>query len=164
VPFVLTSSAFSDQGEIPARYTCEGEDLSPPLSWRDAPSGTESFVLIVDDPDAPDPRAPKMTWVHWVIYNIPGDVKELPEGIPRVANPGEPAAAKQGQNDFSSDNVGYRGPMPPSGSGRHRYFFHLYAVDSELDLPPDQATKAALLAALDNHILGEAELVGTFER
>jgi len=162
----LCSDAITHQEPVPPKHTGVGEDVSPPLIWDEVPENTQSFALICDDPDAPSPDNPRPEgpWVHWVIYNIPGDVKELPEGIPRVANPGEPAAAKQGQNDFSSDNVGYRGPMPPSGSGRHRYFFHLYAVDSELDLPPDQATKAALLAALDNHILGEAELVGTFER
>jgi Raf kinase inhibitor-like YbhB/YbcL family protein len=156
VPFVLTSSAFSDQGEIPARYTCEGEDISPPLSWRDAPVGTESFVLIVDDPDAPDPRAPKMTWVHWVLYNIPAGVEELAEGL-RAG--GLPQGALEGLNDWQ--RKGYGGPCPPVG--RHRYFHKLHALDTVL---PDLGAsgKAEVEKAMADHVIERAELVGTYEK
>jgi Raf kinase inhibitor-like YbhB/YbcL family protein len=119
--FVLTSAAFADNGAIPKRYTCEDADVSPPLNWSDAPPGTKSFALIVDDPDAPDPRAPKMTWVHWVIENIPADTLSLPEG---AAQRGLPAGAVHGLNDWK--RTGYRGPCPPIG--RHRYFHKLYAL------------------------------------
>lgn len=162
----ITSTAFDEGTAIPDRYTGTAQDISPPLAWSDVPAGTRSFALICDDPDAPSrakPR-PEGPWVHWVIYNIPAVETELPEGVPRFAEPTEPAGARQGKNDFSSDNVGYRGPMPPVGSGPHRYFFKIYALDRELDMAPQDADKSTLLAAMQDHILGEGQLIGTFER
>jgi Raf kinase inhibitor-like YbhB/YbcL family protein len=153
---ILTSPAFAQNAAIPKQYTCEGKDTSPPLSWSDAPDGTKSFALIVDDPDAPDPRAPKMTWVHWVIHNIPANVQSLPED---AARKGMPLGAMQGLNDWK--RAAYGGPCPPTG--RHRYFLKLYALDTAL---PDlkQPTKAQLLQALKGHVLAEAQLVGTYEK
>ncbi len=150
----LTSAAFVHHGEIPAKYTCEGEDISPPLSWSGVPSGTKSFVLIVDDPDAPDPKAPKMTWVHWVLYDIPSSVTRLPEGLT-----GLPAGSKSGLNDWK--RTGYGGPCPPIG--RHRYYHHLYALDTVL---PDlgRATKAEVENAMKGHVLAHTELIGTYEK
>lgn len=153
---VLTSPAFAHNGAIPKQYTCEGTDTSPPLTWSDAPAGTKSLALIVDDPDAPDPRAPKMTWVHWVIHNIPADVQTLAEDAARV---GMPPGAMQGLNDWK--RAGYGGPCPPIG--RHRYFHKLYALDTVLR-GLNQPTKAQLLQALKGHVLAEAELVGTYEK
>jgi Raf kinase inhibitor-like YbhB/YbcL family protein len=156
MPFSLASSAFGHQGEIPSRYTCEGEDISPPLSWSGPPEGTKSFALVVDDPDAPDPRAPRMTWVHWVLYNLPSTVRELPEGATPAALP---TGAKEGQNDWK--RTGYGGPCPPIG--RHRYFFKLYGLDTVL---PDLRgpTKSRLEEAMKGHVLGRAELIGTYEK
>lgn len=162
----LTSTAFEQNATIPAKYTGTGEDVSPPLSWSGAPPETKSFALICDDPDAPSrakPR-PEGPWVHWVIYNLPADLTGLPEGIARQAQPAEPAGARQGHNDFGSDNQSFRGPMPPPGSGPHRYFFKLYALDTQLELAPEKAGKKALLAAMEAHILAHGELMGTFER
>jgi Raf kinase inhibitor-like YbhB/YbcL family protein len=154
--FILASPAFADNGRIPAQYTCDGVDVSPPLSWSDAPQGTRGFALIVDDPDAPDPKAPKVTWVHWVIYNIPADVQSFPED---AARHGLPAGAQHGLND--SKRVGYNGPCPPIGT--HRYFHKLYALDTVLqDL--GHPTKAQLLSAMQGHVLVEAQLVGTYEK
>lgn len=156
MPLALVSSAFTHEGEIPRRYTCEGEDVSPPLSWSGIPEATKSFALIVDDPDAPDPKAPRMTWVHWVLYNLPADACELPEAMgPEDLPPG----AEEGQNDWK--NLGYGGPCPPIG--RHRYFHKLYALDTVL---PDlgAATKKELEAAMEGHVLARAELVGTYEK
>ena len=149
----LESSAFSANGDIPAAYTADGDDRAPPLAWTDAPAGTKNFALIVDDPDAPDPKAPKMTWVHWVVYNIPAGTNALPEGQPL------PAGAREGVNDWK--RRGYGGPEPPIG--RHRYFFKLYALDTEL---PDLGapTKAALEKAMETHVLARAELVGTYQK
>ncbi len=154
--FTLRSPAFSDGAEIPMVYTCEGKDISPPLIWEDPPEGTRSFALIVDDPDAPDPKAPRLTWVHWVVYNIPAAVRALPEGASGKAMP---EGAKEGLNDWK--RVGYGGPCPPIG--RHRYFHKLYALDILL---PDlgAVTKARLLAAMEGHVLGRAELVGTYQK
>lgn len=151
----LQSSAFKAGGAIPERYTCEGDDVSPPLAWSGAPAGTKAFGLIVDDPDAPDPKAPKMTWVHWVLHNVPANVNALPEG----ASDRLPAGTRQGKNDWK--RTGYGGPCPPIG--RHRYFFKLYALDTEL---PDlrEPTKAQLEAAMKGHILAQAELMGTYEK
>ena len=118
----LTSPAITDRGRIPRKYTCEGDDISPPLSWSGTPEGTKSFVLIIDDPDAPDPAAPRMTWVHWVLYNLPSAVRELLEGILGEALP---PGTREGQNNWR--NLGYGGPCPPIG--RHRYFHKLYALD-----------------------------------
>ena len=150
----LTSAAFSQQGVIPTKYTCEGADLSPPLSWTGLPPGTKSLALVVDDPDAPDPAAPKMTWVHWVLYNLPPTANGLPEGAAVL-----PAGTQQGLNDWR--RTGYGGPCPPIG--RHRYFHKLYALDTVL---PDlgRPTKAALEKAMKGHILGQAELVGTYQK
>ncbi len=152
----LTSSAFSRGQAIPRDYTCDGDDMSPPLAWERVPPGTESLVLIVDDPDAPDPAAPKMTWVHWILYNIPPSTTSLPPGVSRADLP---PGTREGLNDWK--RTGYGGPCPPIG--RHRYFHKLYALDMQL---PNLGTptKAALEDAMADHILASAELVGTFER
>ncbi len=154
--FELSSPAFADGDEIPIRYTCEGDDVSPPLRWTDPPEGTKSFALIVDDPDAPDPRAPRTVWVHWVVYDIPAEVRELAENASAA---GLPAGAREGLNDWK--RVGYGGPCPPIG--RHRYFHKLYALDVTLgDL--GRPTKAELERAMRDHLLGEAVLVGTYRK
>jgi Raf kinase inhibitor-like YbhB/YbcL family protein len=152
----LTSPAFDDRGEIPARYTCEGDDVSPELIWAEIPGGAASLVLIMDDPDAPDPAAPKMTWVHWVLYNIPASATGLKEGI---APTELPVGTLEGLNDWK--RTGWGGPCPPKG--RHRYFFKLYALDTVL---PDlqHPTKEQLEWALDGHVLEKTELVGTYEK
>ncbi|MGH8487803.1 MAG: YbhB/YbcL family Raf kinase inhibitor-like protein [Gammaproteobacteria bacterium] len=150
----LTSSAFTHNGEIPAQYTCEGKDLSPPLAWSGVPAGAKSLALIVDDPDAPDPAAPKLTWVHWVLYNIPVRTPGLPEAVKQL-----PAGTRQGLNDWQ--RAGYGGPCPPIG--RHRYFHKLYALD--ITLPdPGKPTKANVEAAMKGHVLAQAELVGTYQK
>lgn len=152
----ITSPAFSDGDPMAARYTCEGEDISPALQWTDAPDGTKSFALIVDDPDAPDPKAPKMTYVHWVLYNIPADVNMLPEN---AGKQGSLPGAKDGANDWKRG--GYGGPCPPIGT--HRYFFKLYALDTVL---PDlgRPTKAQLLDAMKGHVLEESQVIGTYKK
>jgi Raf kinase inhibitor-like YbhB/YbcL family protein len=152
----ITSPAFSHNGEIPIRYTCDGKNVSPALEWSGLPEGTKSVVLIVDDPDAPDPAAPKMTWVHWVLYNIPPGAPGLPEGVkPKDL----PEGTKEGLNDWK--RTGYGGPCPPIG--RHRYFHKLYALGIVL---PDlgRPTKGELEKAMEGHILSKAELVGTYQR
>jgi Raf kinase inhibitor-like YbhB/YbcL family protein len=153
--FVLRSPAFEDGGEIPSTYTCEGKDISPALSWRGVPEGTRSLALIVDDPDAPDPAAPKRVWVHWVIYNMPPTTTTLPEAVSaqRLA-----AGTAIGKND--SSETGYSGPCPPIG--RHRYFFKLYALDQVL---PNKGalSKKDLEALMEGHIVGQAQLMGTYE-
>ena len=154
--FTLRSPAFQAQGEIPSRYTCEGDDVSPPLAWSDPPPGARSFALIVSDPDAPDPRAPKMTWIHWVVYDLAAEARALPEdaGAGRM-----PAGARSGTNDWK--RTGYGGPCPPIG--RHRYVHTLYALDAPLgDL--GAPTRAALERAMQKHILAQAELVGTYAK
>lgn len=156
MPFILTSSVFSEGGSIPSQYTCEGVDRSPALAWTGAPGGTKSFALIVDDPDAPDPKAPKMTYVHWVLYNIPASATQIAEA---VMKPGLPAGTREGRNDWK--RAGYGGPCPPIG--RHRYFFKLYALDTEL-AEIGEATKPELEAAMTGHVLGHAQLVGTYEK
>ncbi len=154
--FELTSPSFPAMGEIPRRHTCEGEDVSPDLRWSGVPEGAKSLVLVVDDPDAPDPAAPKMTWVHWVLYDIPPDATGLPEAVPAAKLP---AGTQQGQNDWK--RTGYRGPCPPIG--RHRYFHKLYALGEPLgDL--GQPTKAELERAMRGKVLAQAELVGTYEK
>jgi Raf kinase inhibitor-like YbhB/YbcL family protein len=154
--FTLSSTAFRDQGEIPSRYTCEGEDVSPPLSWSSPPAGTKSLALIVDDPDAPDPKAPLMTWVHWVLYNLPPAAGDLDEGVGRQALP---SGAGAGTNDWKREPYG--GPCPPIG--RHRYFHKLYALDTMLtDL--SAPTKAELEKAMEGHVIGRAELIGTYQK
>ncbi len=152
----ITSPAFKAHGEIPAKYTCDGEDISPPLNWGGIPPGAKSLALIMDDPDAPDPAHPKMTWVHWVLYNIPPDTNGLPEGAGAAELP---AGTREGLNDWH--RTGYGGPCPPIG--RHRYFEKLYALDTVL---PDLAkpTKAVLEKAMHGHVLAQQELVGTYQR
>lgn len=153
---IITSTAFAHNGSIPKQYTCEGADISPALGWSGAPAGTKSFALIVDDPDAPDPKAPKLTWVHWVLYNIPADAQGLAENEKKS---GVPKGALPGVNDWK--RTGYGGPCPPIG--RHRYFHKLYALDAVL---PDlkQPTKVQLLDAMKGHVLAEAQLIGTYEK
>lgn len=150
----LTSDAFADNGSIPRQYTCDGDDRSPPLAWSGVPGSTRSLALIVDDPDAPDPAAPKMTWVHWVLYDLPPDSSGLTEGARSL-----PGGTQHGRNDWG--RIGYGGPCPPVG--RHRYFHKLYALDVVL---PDlrEPTKAQLEAAMKGHILAEARLVGTYQK
>jgi len=148
----LKSQAFQAGGMIPAKYTCDGQDISLPLHWSDPPAGTISFALISDDPDAP-----MKTWVHWVMWNIPADVRSLEENLPKTAS--LPNGTKQGTTDFH--RVGYGGPCPPSGT--HRYFFKLYALDTTLNLPAS-AIKRDLEQAMQNRILGQVELVGTYYR
>lgn len=152
----LTSPAFSDQGPIPSVHTCEGQDIAPPLAWSGLPEGTRSLALIVDDPDAPDPAAPKMVWVHWVLYNLPAESAGLPEGVTSAALPG---GTREGVNDWTA--TGYRGPCPPIG--RHRYVHTLYALDTAL---PDlgRPTKAKLQQAMQGHILARAVLTGTYQK
>jgi Raf kinase inhibitor-like YbhB/YbcL family protein len=152
----LTSPAFTAGASIPAIYTCDGGNVSPPLSWTGVPPGTKSLALIVDDPDAPDPAAPQRTWVHWVVYDIPPDAAGLPQGVGPHALP---RGARMGANDWKK--TGYGGPCPPIG--RHRYFYKLYALDV---VPPDlgQPSKAALEKAMKNHVIEHAELVGTYQR
>ncbi|ADE16228.1 PEBP family protein [Nitrosococcus halophilus Nc 4] len=152
----LTSPAFNHQGEIPPEYTCDDQDISPELSWSNIPEGTQSLALIVDDPDAPDPAAPKMTWVHWVLYNIPPSATGLSRG---VVSTELPTGTQEGLNDWN--RTGYGGPCPPIG--RHRYFHKLYALDRVLP-GLKTPTKEALEEAMADHILGEAELVGTYQR
>ena len=154
--FSVESSSFPDQGEIPRKFTCEGSDHSPPLSWSGIPQGTKTLALIVEDPDAPDPKAPKITWVHWVVYNLPPTMAGLAEG---VAKGDLPAGTLEGLNDWK--RMGYRGPCPPIG--RHRYFHKLYALDTVLaDL--GRPTKAALEKAMQGHILARAVLIGTYQK
>ena len=153
---VLTSAAFTALGAIPTLHTCEGRDVSPPLAWTGVPTAAKSLVLIVDDPDAPDPRAPKTTWVHWVLYNLPPASTGLTEGVVSSALP---PGTREGTNDWK--RIGYGGPCPPVG--RHRYFHKLYALDVLL---PDlgRATKADVGAAMKGHVLEEAALVGTYQK
>ena len=150
----LTSSAFAPNGTIPSQYTCEGRNVSPPLAWDGVPEATASLVLIVDDPDAPDPAAPRMTWVHWVLYNLPAACRGLDEGVQKL-----PAGTLEGVNDWK--RTGYGGPCPPIG--RHRYFHKLYALDVVL---PDlrNPDKNALEQAMRGHIVAEAQLIGTYQK
>jgi Raf kinase inhibitor-like YbhB/YbcL family protein len=156
VSFTIMSPVFSRNGEVPARHTCDGQDVSPPLNWSGLPEGTKSLALIVDDPDAPDPAAPQMTWVHWVLYNIPPGATGLAEGVKSAELP---KGTREGLNDWR--RTGYGGPCPPIG--RHRYFHKLYALDTVL---PDlgRATKQDLEKAMKGHILASAELIGTYKR
>ena len=154
--FRLVSSAFEHQTTIPRRFTCDSHNRSPPLAWLQPPEKTVSFILIVDDPDAPDPVAPKVTWVHWVLYNIPLDVNALPEGVGREDLP---AGSLEGRNDWKKK--GYDGPCPLIG--RHRYFHKLYALDRALD-GLHEPTKGELLHAMEGHVCGCAQLIGTYQR
>jgi Raf kinase inhibitor-like YbhB/YbcL family protein len=152
----LTSTAFVQGGSIPKVHTCQGSDSSVPLAWSGLPPGTKSLALIVDDPDAPDPAAPKTTWVHWVLYDIPPDATGLPAG---VGSKNLPRGTREGVNDWK--RTGYGGPCPPTG--KHRYFHKLYALDAVLgDL--GKPTKAQLEAAMKGHVLEKYELIGTYEK
>jgi Raf kinase inhibitor-like YbhB/YbcL family protein len=152
----IQSKSFGHNEMIPVRYTCDGQDISPPLEWSGIPAGTRSLVLLVEDPDAPDPAAPKMTWVHWVLYNIPAEARGLAENIETASLP---AGTKEGINGWG--RKGYGGPCPPIG--RHRYFFKLYALDTVLgDI--HEPVKEQVEGAYAGHILAKAELVGTYQR
>ena len=148
----ITSSVFENEGLIPPKYTCDGADISPPLQWEGVPEATKSIALISDDPDAP-----VGTWVHWVLFNLPADTKELAENVP--TDESLPNGARQGISDFR--RIGYGGPCPPSGT--HRYFFKIYALDTELDLAPG-ADKSDLLNAMEGHTLGQGQLIGKYKR
>jgi Raf kinase inhibitor-like YbhB/YbcL family protein len=150
----LTSPSFEAGATIPLEHTGDGDDVSPKLTWDAPPAGTKSLVLICDDPDAP-----AGTWVHWVLFNIPPDVTELPENMPTDKE--LKWGARQGKNSWEKDNIGYRGPNPPRGMGAHRYYFKLYALDKKLDLPAG-ATKKDVVKAMEEHILGKGELMGRF--
>ena len=150
--FQLTSTAFSAGQPIPAIYTCDGQDISPPLQWTDPPTGTKAFALIAEDPDAP-----AGTWIHWVLYGLPATARQLPEAVPSEGQ--LPDGSRHGRNSWQ--RLGYGGPCPPSGT--HRYFFRLYALDVPLDLAAG-ASKKQLLGAMEGHILAVAELMGTYSR
>lgn len=153
---ILVSQNFKNQEEIPKKFTCDGEDISPALSWSNVPSGTKSLALIVDDPDAPDPANPRTTWVHWVLYNIPTSVNGLPEGVKKEDLP---KGVLEGLNDWK--RTGYGGPCPPIG--KHRYFHKLYALDITF---PDlvRPTKAKLEKTMEGHVILKAELIGLYQR
>ncbi len=154
MPLVITSPAFAHGTAIPSAYTCEGRDVSPALSWSGVPPEAKSLALIVDDPDAPDPAAPRRVWVHWVLYDLPPDAGGLAEGLRAL-----PEGTQQGLNDWQ--RKGYGGPCPPIG--RHRYFFKLYALDARLGTL-DRPTKAAVEKAMAGHVLAEAVLMGTYQK
>ena len=155
---IMQSSAFKQNHTIPRRYTGDGDDVSPPLSWSGVPAATKELALIVDDPDAPTPEP----WVHWVLYKIPATISSLPEKVLPALHVDSPPGALQGTNSWPK-GIGYRGPAPPKGHGLHHYHFKLYALDTTPDLAPG-ADKAALLAAIKGHILTEGELIGTYQR
>jgi Raf kinase inhibitor-like YbhB/YbcL family protein len=152
----IQSTAFSPMGAIPRKYTCDGEDVSPPLQWSGAPERTQSFALIVEDPDAPDPAAPQRIWVHWVLYDIPRTANALQEGTTASSLP---SGTREGKNDWA--RTGYGGPCPPKG--RHRYFFRLFALDTLLG-DRRAPSKTDLEAAMAGHALATAELMGTYQR
>ena len=152
MPLTIRSPAFHEGGAIPARYTCDGEDISPPIEWSGVPQGAKTFALTCDDPDAPSGL-----WVHWVVFDLPSSVTGLPEGVPPT--PEISGGGRQGKNDFRK--IGYGGPCPPSGT--HRYVFTLYALDSTSGLPAG-ASRQDLLAAMREHVLGQATLTGTYSR
>lgn len=154
-PLTVTSAAFAEGGMLPTRFTCEGEEVSPPLTWSDPPAGTKSFALVIEDPDAPDPNSPKRkTFVHWIVYDLSPSTRALPEGAKKA-----PAGARDGEND--SGRVGYRGPCPPSG--QHRYVFNVYALDIALpDLNKPHA--ADLDRAMSGHVIAQGRLVGKYEK
>lgn len=153
----ISSKAFKQNQPIPAQYTADGQDLSPPLTWGAVPAGTRELALIMDDPDAPRPQP----WVHWVMYRIHANVMGLPEHVPPKERLTEPDDAVQGVNSFG--NTGYGGPAPPKGHGVHHYHFRLFALDAPVNLKPG-ATKEDLLRAMNGHILAEGELIGTYQR
>lgn len=151
-PFELTSAAFAPGEAVPVRYTCDGDDISPPLEWQDPPENTKSFALIADDPDAP-----AGTWVHWVLFNLPAETRSLPEAVPADTELAD--GGQHGKNSWK--RLGYGGPCPPGGT--HRYFFKLYALDTVLDLDAG-ASKEQLLQAMEGHILVQTEVMGTYTR
>ena len=155
----ITSPAFKEGEAIPKKYTGEGADVSPPLAWTGVPEGAKELVLICDDPDAPSEEP----WVHWVIYKIPPDVKGLKEGIPRKTRLSDPPGALQGKNSWPSgqNNIGYRGPLPPSGT--HRYYFKLYALEAKMAAEPSM-DKKAILQEIEHHVVGKGQLMGTYQR
>jgi Raf kinase inhibitor-like YbhB/YbcL family protein len=153
----ISSPDFTAGGSIPSVHTCEGANTSPALSWSGVPAGTKSLTLIVDDPDAPDPAAPQRTWVHWVLYNIPAVAVELIQAVPTL--PETPSGARHGRN--TAGDMAYAGPCPPPGKP-HRYFFRLFALDTLLSLTPG-ASRAELEEAMNQHILGQGELMGTYQ-
>ena len=155
----VKSTAFAQGQAIPKKYTGEGVDVSPPITWSGVPEGTKEIALICDDPDAPVAEP----WVHWVIYNIPADTAGLPEGVPRTNRLAKPAGAVQGKNSWPSNNIGYRGPMPPPGHGTHHYHFRVYALDTHLAVEPG-LDKKGLVREIKPHILEEGVLTGTYER
>ncbi|RMG30338.1 MAG: YbhB/YbcL family Raf kinase inhibitor-like protein [Gammaproteobacteria bacterium] len=155
-PFRVASPAFVQGGRIPARYTCDGADVSPPLQWQGVPRGTRSLALLVEDPDAPDPAAPRTTWTHWILYDLPPDSRGLPEA---VAPSALPPGTRQGRNDWR--RTGYGGPCPPIGT--HRYFFRLFALDVRLP-EAGPLDRRGLLRAIRGHVLGEARLMGRYHR
>jgi hypothetical protein len=150
----ITSSAFQAGAAIPTRYTCDGEDISPPLAWSGVPAASQSLALLVEDPDAPGGN-----WVHWIVFNLPAETTQLPENVPAGQNIALLPGGAQGQNSYR--NLGYGGPCPPSGT--HRYFFRLYALDAVLELQPG-VTRAQLQRAMQGHVLAEGELMGTYSR
>ena len=154
MPFTLTSPSFGPGAEIPRRHTCEGQDVSPALQWAGAPEGTRAFALIVDDPDAPDPQAPRTVWAHWLLYDLPADTSALAEGVRAL-----PAGTREGLNDWKRTGDG--GPCPPIG--RHRYFHKLYALDAPLG-DRGRPTRLVLVDALQGHVLAQAELIGTYQK
>jgi len=156
VSLKITSTAFQPGGSIPSKHTCEDRDLSPPLAWSGAPPGTKTFALVVDDPDAPDPAKPQRVYVHWVLYNIPATTIALPEN---ASKKGLPKGAAQGKNDWGKAEYG--GPCPPIG--RHRYFFKLYALDTELT-GLSSPTKGDLERVMNGHVLESGELIGTYQK
>jgi len=157
--FVLTSPAFADGQAMPRMHTGQGVDVSPPLAWQGVPQGTRQLALVCDDPDAPSAEP----WVHWVAYDLSPALAGLPQGLARQRVLQHPVAARQGVNSWTSDNIGYRGPMPPVDHGVHHYHFRLYALDAELNLPPG-LDKARLLAAIEPHVISTTVLIGTYKR
>ena len=155
----IQSSAFQSDAVIPKRFTGDGEDVSPQLTWSGLPDGATELALIMDDPDAPTPQP----WVHWVIYKIPAGTAGLPEALPQTATLTLPEGALQGVNSWGSDNIGYRGPAPPAGHGVHHYHFKLFALGTTLNVQSG-LTKAQLLAAMEGHMIAQGELIGTYQR
>jgi Raf kinase inhibitor-like YbhB/YbcL family protein len=151
--FALSSTSFSREGEIPKKFTCDGADLSPELSWSSPPQGTQSFALIADDPDAPSG-----TWTHWILFNVPATTRSLSEGVTRVDE--LPSGGRQGRNDFHK--IGYNGPCPPPGKA-HRYFFKLFVLDKQLDAKPG-ASRQEVEQAMQGHVLVKAEWMGKYQR
>lgn len=155
----ITSSAFDQGKRIPAKHTGDATNVSPPISWSEAPDETRSFAIICDDPDAPRPQP----WVHWLIWNIPPDRTGLDEGVPQKEELAQIKGVRQGHTSWGEDSIGYRGPEPPEGHGVHHYRFRIYALDTMLELPP-AAPKERLLEAMEGHVIAEGELIGTYER